>query len=49
MLSFAFNSVAMLNGRKEVKEVAKYISYKTNKKNGVTHFIKKFMKTKKST
>lgn len=48
MLSYAFNSVAMLNGRKEVKEITKYITYKTNKDNGVTHFIKEFFKTKKA-
>ena len=47
MLNHAYNSVAMINGRDEIKKIAKYISYKPNYKNGEIHFIHKFIKNKK--
>ena len=44
MIRTAYNGVAMLNGKKEIKDAAKYITYKTNNKNGVIHFIKEYFK-----
>ena len=46
MIKSAFNGVAMINGRDELKSIAKYISFKPNFKNGEIHFIKKFLKNK---
>lgn len=46
MIKHAYNGVAMINGRKELKEIAKYVTYKPNYKNGEIHFIKKFFKDK---
>lgn len=48
MLQHAYNSVAMINGNEEIKKFAKYISNKPNNKNGVIHFIRKFLKNKKA-
>ena len=47
MIKAAFNGVAMINGRSELKNIAKYISLKNNHKNGEIHFIKFFFKNKK--
>ena len=44
MIEHAFNGVAMINGREELKSIAKYISFKSNFKNGEIHFIKYFFK-----
>jgi Cof subfamily protein (haloacid dehalogenase superfamily) len=46
MIQSAFNGVAMINGRDELKSIAKYITFKPNTKNGEIHFIKKFLKNK---
>lgn len=46
MIKAAFNGVAMINGRDELKDKAKYISFKPNFKNGEIHFIKYFFKQK---
>lgn len=48
MIQHASNGVAMINGREELKSIAKYISDKPNYKNGVIKFIKKFLKNKKA-
>lgn len=42
MIKAAYNGVAMINAKDELKKVSKYISYKPNYKNGVIHFIKNF-------
>ena len=46
MIKAAFNGVAMINGRDELKDIAKHVSFKTNHKNGEIHFIKYFFKQK---
>lgn len=46
MIKAAFNGIAMINGREELKDIAKYVSFKTNDKNGEIHFIKYFFKQK---
>ena len=46
MIKAAFNGVAMINGRDELKDIAKYFSFKTNHKNCEIHFIKYFFKQK---
>lgn len=47
MIKAAFNGVAMINGRNELKDIAKYVSFKPSHKNGEIHFIKYFFKQKK--
>ena len=47
LISYAHNGVAMINGKDELKKVAKYITTKPNYKNGEIHFIKQFFKSKK--
>lgn len=47
MITRAHHGVAMINGREEVKNIAKYITKKTHHKNGVIHYIKNYIKTKK--
>ena len=47
MIQAANNGVAMINGRDELKKVAKYISYKSNNHNGEINFIHNFLKNKK--
>ena len=44
MLQTANNSVAMKNGKELLKKISKYTTYKTNDRNGVIHFMKKFFK-----
>ena len=46
MIKAAFNGVAMINGRNELKDIAKYVSFKPSHKNGEIHFIKYFFKQK---
>ena len=46
MIKAAFNGVAMINGRNELKNIAKYVSFKPSHKNGEIHFIKYFFKQK---
>ena len=47
MIKAAFNGVAMINGRNELKDISKYVSFKPSHKNGEIHFIKYFFKQKK--
>lgn len=47
LITHAFNGVAMINGKDELKKVAKYISDKPSYQNGEIHFIKKYFKNKK--
>lgn len=44
MIQHAYNGVAMINGREELKRLAKYTTDYPNNKNGVIKFIKKFLK-----
>ena len=46
MIKAAFNGVAMINGRNELKDIAKYVSFKPSHKNGKINFIKYFFKQK---
>ncbi|MBU3851061.1 MAG: Cof-type HAD-IIB family hydrolase [Candidatus Treponema excrementipullorum] len=43
MIRYAGNSVAMVNGRDEIKNLARYVTEKTNNEDGLAHFIEKFV------
>ena len=43
MIRYAGNSVAMVNGRDEIKNLARYVTEKTNNEDGLAHCIEKFV------